>query len=618
MAHANNKSRHLFITQIFTITAAFLLLTTTFSVQAQVNMNRRIDIKYNTTWGFYPSTPRLQLAADSMHTPIKIVMGTMDTTIFIDTLTSSFFDQRYNQSLFFINMSQCTDSFVYIYGDVTHFSSAGSMGEPLDYMDFSNNTALRTIVCDSNYMLDSVVIGNQPDLAFLSFCYTQVGSIDIADCPDLNHVRLHSNHFTTSAYDEVMCQLPQRQPSDSAKLTVGGFFNSNDNTTAFVNTNSLNALSKNWFVHEPGGNLWTTPTVGTYVCPPPTRRIHLKVRRGTNISMNFAADTSNSPIHIVSGNTDTIFTADTNFTMRSIVVPTDDTVMSLIGSVKVFHIYGYQNNVSEIDASRNPYLIDLECMNNDLTNLQVANYNLLQRLMIGHNNLSSLNINYCPRLTVLNCEHNDIPSLDIAHCPALQELYCGNNRLAALDIANNSQITTLSCEQNLLTSIDLANDTVINTLKCYGNSLGTRALDELMCALPATNGSFCPICNATDQNDLFFATNVANVISKGWSVFDTNSTPITATNGNYDCGQTQSITEANALNCIGLVPNPANGTVTIYGATVGMEIHIIDMLGNIVSSMRSNADQTTINIHNLKSGLYFVKTEYDCKKLIVR
>ena len=138
-------------------------------------------------------------------------------------------------------------------------------------------------------------------------------------------------------------------------------------------------------------------TNGTYVCQPSVRRIRLKVQPGNNISINFAADTSDSPIRVVSGTTDRNFTADTVFTMRSIQVPADDTVMDFYGAVKVFQCYGNRNNVTALDLSQNPYLKKVECTGNAISDVVFGGLNFLETLILGSNNLTSIDLSHLPR-----------------------------------------------------------------------------------------------------------------------------------------------------------------------------------------------------------------------------
>ena len=595
------------VKQLFAATVASLLTFASLSANAQVNMNRRIDI-------YSPAMPRIVLAADTMHTPVKIVCGTWDTILYLDSISSRHFDPNVAQHYHDIYDTTNLFDTIMIYGDVSFFSTRLHWNVCRKF-DFTANDMLRVVMCDSNRYLDSVILGYQPRLEILTFNTTSLAGIDVSGCPSLKMVRSHETHFSAQAYNEFMCQLPQWQPTDSAKFFISDY-NGYNIDTSFSSSNSQIALSKNWTFYDRISGATTVQTNGTYVCPPPVRRIRLRVQSGNNISLNFAADTSDSPIRVVSGTTDRDYLADTVFTMRSIQVPADDTVMDIYGAVKVFQCYGNQNNVTALDLSQNPYLKKVECTGNALREVIFGGLNLLETLVLGSNNLTSIDLSHSPYLTLFDCQRNNISALDLSHNTALQSLSCDHNNLSSLDISNNPQLKHILCNNNHIATLDISAATSLTGLMCYANGMSARTLDEIMCAMPnATVGIFAPIGDVSDSNDVFYNANIRNILEKGWSVYDSNIVQMYSTNGTYVCGQGIETPEHSLLT---ITPNPAKGSVTVVGMEGDTEIRIIDLQGRTLISQRATAGTAVIDIRELESGIYFLKTDYSCDKLIVR
>lgn len=97
-----------------------------------------------------------------------------------------------------------------------------------------------------------------------------------------------------------------------------------------------------------------------------------------------------------------------------------------------------------------------------VTNLDVSNQNILD--MTGIENFIYL--------IDLDCSNNQISNIDVSYNTALKYLECNANQLTALDVSSNTVLTTLSCSDNLFTSLDLRNGNNSNFIifNAQGNS----------------------------------------------------------------------------------------------------------------------------------------------------
>ncbi len=91
---------------------------------------------------------------------------------------------------------------------------------------------------------------------------------------------------------------------------------------------------------------------------------------------------------------------------------------------------------------------DLFCFDNELTNLDVSKNTSLQDL---------------------SCVSNQLPNLDVSENTKLRRLFCGKNPLTNLDVSNNTKLEMLRCFENELTSLDVSNNTKLRDLDCANN-----------------------------------------------------------------------------------------------------------------------------------------------------
>ena len=111
--------------------------------------------------------------------------------------------------------------------------------------------------------------------------------------------------------------------------------------------------------------------------------------------------------------------------------------------------------LTELDVSKNTELKILHCRENELTKLDVSKNTKLEILSCSKNELTALDVSQNTKLTFLDCASNQLTALDVSKNPELKDLYCRNNFLAELDVSKNLELKSISCGKNGLTSLDL-------------------------------------------------------------------------------------------------------------------------------------------------------------------
>ena len=137
-----------------------------------------------------------------------------------------------------------------------------------------------------------------------------------------------------------------------------------------------------------------------------------------------------------------------------------------------------ENQLTQLDVSKNPKLKRLVCYENKLTSLDVSGNTSLTELHCYTNQLTSLNLGENANLNKLNCVVNRLTSLDLSGNANLTILSCNSNLLTSLDVSNNPNLILLDCERNLLTSLNVSKNTALDTLDCSGNKRSLELSDS--------------------------------------------------------------------------------------------------------------------------------------------
>lgn len=148
-----------------------------------------------------------------------------------------------------------------------------------------------------------------------------------------------------------------------------------------------------------------------------------------------------------------------------------------------------QNELSHLDTSKNINLVELYCGHNKLNNLDITKNIDLEILDCQKNELLTLNINKNINLTELICSQNQLSNLYTNNNIFLTRLWCGGNKLKSIDISKNINLVALHCSSNELINLDVSKNINLVELYCSENKLENLELDKninlisLICSL---------------------------------------------------------------------------------------------------------------------------------------
>ena len=131
------------------------------------------------------------------------------------------------------------------------------------------------------------------------------------------------------------------------------------------------------------------------------------------------------------------------------------------------------------------------CVGQNLTKIDVSNAPNLIELRVDNNELESLDVSKNFNLKILECDDNQLKSLDVSKNVKLETLYCGDNQLTSLNLTVNVNLKSLNCSENQMTSLLVSNqvDGGFEYLAVYKNNLNEAAITALIKSMPTATNS---------------------------------------------------------------------------------------------------------------------------------
>ena len=201
------------------------------------------------------SVTKLDFRAAAAITTVRIVSGSADTTVAVDTNWVG------------IIKYTAADTTMTIYGDIISFSCRDNETK-ITSIDVSHNRELEGLYCSDN-KLTTLDVSKNTKLKEL-LCYNnQLTTLDVSKNTKLEKLYCYGNKFTTAAVDNIYCTLPVRKASDDAIIYPLDWSSSADEENMVTATNAHNATSKNWtvlkYIDGQYNDIYIN-TTGTYVC----------------------------------------------------------------------------------------------------------------------------------------------------------------------------------------------------------------------------------------------------------------------------------------------------------------------------------------------------------------
>jgi surface protein len=131
------------------------------------------------------------------------------------------------------------------------------------------------------------------------------------------------------------------------------------------------------------------------------------------------------------------------------------------------------NDLTSIDISGLTQLVDFRCGANGITSLDLSNNTEINVLIVSGNELSEIDVSDLTKLSLqFSCDNNDLTSLDVSNNPLLKRLFIQNNQITSLDLSNNPDLTDVYLVNNDLSSLDMRSggNTKVTSFNATGNT----------------------------------------------------------------------------------------------------------------------------------------------------
>ena len=227
-----------------------------------------------------------------------------------------------------------------------------------------------------------------------------------------------------------------------------------------------------------------------------SRYITMTVKEGCKITLVLFADADNTPVKVVSGGWDTVCDIH-RYSSSTLVCLAKSRTMTVYGNVITFDCdnSGNVGNISFLDVSTNTLLMKLRCSSlKSLVGVTLGKNSLIDEIQCINNNISALDVSQLTALELLNCSGNNLSVLNLRNCTKLNQLYCNGNKLSALDVSQNLKLKWLNCASNDLARLDVSHNVLLQELWCADNPLTNLNL----CSNTALSLLHCAICRLTE------------------------------------------------------------------------------------------------------------------------
>ncbi|ULC58569.1 T9SS type A sorting domain-containing protein [Flaviramulus sp. BrNp1-15] len=281
------------------------------------------------------------------------------------------------------------------------------------------------------------------------------------------------------------------------------------------------------------------------------------------------------------------------------------------------------NNLSEIDLTENINLIELNCSNNTLDELNLSEAINISNLNISNNLFTLFDASILPNLASFNCDFNAIIELDFQQNLLLVNVSCASNALEILNLKNgqNPNLLDLNTQNNVtLTCIETDTGTVPSgvtwlkdatanySLECrYGETyVPDDAFEEALISLGFDSGTlddYIPTSNITNvttlnvsDSGILDATGIEGFVSLTTLDFQGNalttidlSNNLLLTSLNVSANNLASIDVSTLTNLLNL--NISENTISEIDVASNVNLVSLDVSSNLLTNL--NVDNLT-------------------------
>lgn len=275
----------------------------------------------------------------------------------------------------------------------------------------SNNTALQVLNC-SNNTIASLNLNQNTVLVELFCSNNALTDLDLGYNTKLNIVVAHSNNL-------ISLNIKNNNNTNIASFDA----RNNPSLTCIMVDNAVYSLA-NWTKID-------AHTVFSENCPAIPNLAFVPDVNFEKALIDLGHDSGNTDEYVPVSNIDTLI--DLDITGKNI---NDLTGIEYFNALEV--LVCKDNNLQDINLTKNTALKVLDCSNNSLTALNLSQNIGLGTLLCNNNKINNLDLKQNANLNFLNCSYNNLPDLDLTRNRLLYRIYCNDNDLSSLNVKNGN------------------------------------------------------------------------------------------------------------------------------------------------------------------------------------
>lgn len=134
------------------------------------------------------------------------------------------------------------------------------------------------------------------------------------------------------------------------------------------------------------------------------------------------------------------------------------------GNTKLENLILSSNEISSIDLSKNSNLVNLNIAENQISSIDLSKNTKIQSVEFMGNPFKSIDVSMLPELIYVNLDGTEISKMDVSKNPKLEALNLGSTKISSIDVSKNPDLKTLSIYQTAVSSLDLSNNFKIENL----------------------------------------------------------------------------------------------------------------------------------------------------------
>lgn len=177
----------------------------------------------------------------------------------------------------------------------------------------------------------------------------------------------------------------------------------------------------------------------------------------------------------------TVTTEDGGFTASNIVNVTDEITNDFDPSFRqLLYNDGYIKTPKYITKKDVSSIFKLELSNKKLKSLNgIEHFISLTELYCNNNNLTELDLSRNINLDIVKAKNNKLTKINVSHCSKMTELYLAENQLTTVEIGDLKSLLTLDLSRNPISSLDIPEGLKISRLLLRSAELSSLNLSNL-------------------------------------------------------------------------------------------------------------------------------------------